>query len=144
LPEYLSLNVIALSGEQEVIRDRVKRWRECNAGLTTFDSKKTFATCDDGMLMIKDVCSIILSEKAYTGRIERMDYIPTIPQLEKLAGVLDFEVDRLFVENNQPTVFTAFRGSKLSDEERAGADHLMEMMLAARQQIMLRKALHHE
>lgn len=78
------------------------------------------------------------------GRIERMDYIPTIPQLGKLAEVLGFEADRLFVENNQPTVFTAFRGSKLSDEERAGADHLMEMMLAARQQIMLRKALHHE
>lgn len=38
------------------------------------------------------------------GRIERMDYIPTIPQLEKLAEVLGFEVDRLFVENNQPTV----------------------------------------
>ena len=65
------------------------------------------------------------------GRIERMDYIPTIPQLEKLAEVLDFDVDRLFVENNQSTVFTAFRGSKLSDEERAGAEHLMEMMLAA-------------
>lgn len=78
------------------------------------------------------------------GRIERMDYIPTIPQLEKLAEVLDFDVDRLFVENNQSTVFTAFRGSKLSDEERAGAEHLMEMMLAARQQIVLRKALHHE
>ena len=77
------------------------------------------------------------------GRIERMDYIPTIPQLEKLAEVLDFDVDRLFVENNQSTVFTAFRGSKLSDEERAGAEHLMEMMLAARQQIMLRKAIHH-
>ena len=75
------------------------------------------------------------------GRIERMDYIP---QLEKLAEVLDFDVDRLFVEDNQSTVFTAFRGSKLSDEERAGAEHLMEMMLAARQQIMLRKALHHE
>ena len=59
------------------------------------------------------------------GRIERMDYIPTIPQLEKLAEVLDFDVDRLFVENNQSTVFTAFRGSKLSDEERAGAEHLM-------------------
>ena len=70
------------------------------------------------------------------GRIERMDYIPTIPQLEKLAEVLDFDVDRLFVENNQSTVFT--------DEERGGAEHLMEMMLAARQQIMLRKALHHE
>ena len=74
------------------------------------------------------------------GRIERMDYIPTIPQLEKL----NFDVDKLFVESNHPTVFTAFRGSHLTQEERAGADHLMEMMLVARQQIMLRKALHHE
>ena len=77
-------------------------------------------------------------------KIERMDYIPTIPQLEKLAEILSFDVDRLFIENNQPTFFTAFSDSKLSEEERAGADHLMEMMLAARQQIMLRKALHHE
>ena len=29
------------------------------------------------------------------GRIERMDYIPTIPQLEKLAEVLNFDVDKL-------------------------------------------------
>jgi len=53
-------------------------------------------------------------------------------------------VEKLFVESNHPTVFTAFRGSHLTQEERAGADHLMEMMLVARQQIMLRKALHHE
>ena len=78
------------------------------------------------------------------GRIERKDYIPTIPQLEKLAEVLNFDVEKLFVDNNYPTVFTAFRGSHLTQEERAGADHLMEMMLVARQQIMLRKALHHE
>lgn len=78
------------------------------------------------------------------GRIERMDYIPTIPQLEKLADVLGFEISRLFVENDQPTVYTAFRGAKLSEEEQAGAEHLMDMMIAARQQIMLRKALHHE
>ena len=45
------------------------------------------------------------------GRIERMDYIPTIPQLEMLAEVLKFDVDKLFVESNHPTVFTAFRGS---------------------------------
>ena len=78
------------------------------------------------------------------GRIERMDYIPTIPQLEKLAEVLNFDMDKLFVESNCPTVFTAFRGPHLTQEERAGADHLMEMMLVARQQIILRKALRHE
>lgn len=78
------------------------------------------------------------------GRIERMEYIPTIPQLEKLAEVLKFDVDKLLVESKHPTIFTALRGSHLTQEERAGADHLMEMMLIARQQIMLRKALHHE
>ena len=33
------------------------------------------------------------------GRIEREDYIPTIPQLEKLAEVLDFEPDTLFIDD---------------------------------------------
>lgn len=31
------------------------------------------------------------------GRIERMDYIPSIPQLEKLADVLDFDLSILFL-----------------------------------------------
>ena len=35
------------------------------------------------------------------GRIEREDYIPTIPQLEKLAEVLGFEPDLLFIEDTQ-------------------------------------------
>ena len=35
----------------------------------------------------------------------------------KAGRVLDFDVDRLFVENNQSMIFTAFRGSKLSDQE---------------------------
>lgn len=78
------------------------------------------------------------------GRIERMDYIPTIPQLEKLAEALNFDINKLFVEQNEPVVFTAFRGSYLSEEEKKGVNHLMDMMLAAKQQIMLRKALHHE
>lgn len=78
------------------------------------------------------------------GRIERMDYIPTIPQLENLAETLHFELNELFEDESRPTVFTAFRGSNLTEEERAGAEHLMEMMLAAKQQIVLREALHHE
>lgn len=61
-----------------------------------------------------------------------MDYIPTIPQLEKLVEVLNFDVEKLFVDNNYPAVFTALRGSHLTQEEGAGADHLMEMMLVAR------------
>lgn len=78
------------------------------------------------------------------GRIERMTYIPTIPQLEKLAEVLSFDVEELFVEDSRSTIFTAFRGSYMTKEEREGADHLIDMMFAAKQQIMLRKTLDHE
>lgn len=78
------------------------------------------------------------------GRIERMDYIPTIPQLEKLAEVLFFNLDSLFVDENKPTVYTAFRGSHMTQEEKMGTNQLMDMMVAAKQQIILRKALNHE
>lgn len=78
------------------------------------------------------------------GRIERMDYIPTIPQLEKLAEALSFSVDTLFIDENRPTVYTAFRGSHMTDEEKVDANHLMDMMVSAKQQIMIRKALRHE
>lgn len=77
------------------------------------------------------------------GRIERMDYLPSIPQLEILGKVLDFEIVNLF-EEKQPTVFTAFRGANLSQEEQDGVEHLFDMMLAAKQQIMLKRALEHE
>ena len=78
------------------------------------------------------------------GRIERMNYIPTIPQLEKLASVLSFDMEKVFVDENKPTVFTSFSDSHMTDEEQSDVDHLMDMILAAKQQIMLRKALHHE
>lgn len=78
------------------------------------------------------------------GKIERMDYIPSIPQLEKLASALSFDVEKLFIDDDKPTVFTAFRGSNMTDAERKGVEHLMDMMIVAKQQIVLRKALHHE
>ena len=78
------------------------------------------------------------------GRMERMTYIPTIPQLERLAEVLSFDIEELLVEDNKPGVYTAFRGSHMTSEERKGTEHLMDMMVAAKQQIMLRKALNHE
>lgn len=77
------------------------------------------------------------------GRIERMDYLPTIPQLESLAESLDFEIESLFDES-KPRIRTAYRGKNLSPQEKAGTDRLLEMMMAAKQQIALRKALHNE
>lgn len=77
------------------------------------------------------------------GKIERGMYIPSIPQLEKLSEVLGFDIDQVFVEK-KPMVYTAFRGENLTSAEQSGIDHLFRMMLAAKQQIVLRKALHNE
>ena len=82
--------------------------------------------------------------RAMIGRIERKDYIPSIPQLESLAWILEFDIDSLFVDQFKPTVYTAFRGANLTKEEQDGVDHLFEMMLAVKKQIMLRRALYHE
>lgn len=38
------------------------------------------------------------------GRLEKMDYIPSIPQLEKLGEVLDFEPVELFEEEEKPAL----------------------------------------
>ncbi len=77
--------------------------------------------------------------RAMIGRIEKKTYIPSVEQLEKLADVLDFDVRDLFIVE-EPQVFTAFRGKNLTAQEEDGINHLLEMMLAAKQQILLRKA----
>lgn len=107
-------------------------------------SKIVKAKRDEKGMTQEQLCEQTGINRNMIGRIERMTYIPTIPQLESLARVLGFGIDQVFVEENKVTVFTAFRGFHLSKEEQMGAEHLMEMMLATKQQIVLRKALHHE
>ncbi len=92
----------------------------------------------------EQLCEMTGINRTMIGRIERKDYIPSIPQLEKLAEKLSFDIDILFIDDNRPTVFTAFRGSNLTSQEQDGVEHLMQMMLAAKQQIMLKRALYHE
>lgn len=99
---------------------------------------------DEKNITQEQLCKKTGINRNMIGRIERMTYVPTIPQLEKLADVLSFDIEELFDEYNQPGVYTAFRGGYMTSEERNGAEHLMDMMVAAKQQIMLRKALHHE
>ncbi len=91
----------------------------------------------------EQLCNQTGINRTMIGRIERMDYIPTIPQLERIAEVLKLDMDCFFEESN-PTIRTAFRGKNLSPQEKAGTDMLLEMMMAAKQQIVLRKALHNE
>lgn len=77
------------------------------------------------------------------GRLENREYMPSISQLEKLAEVLGFDIPDLYVEN-EPMVYTAYRSSSMSEDERVGADHMFEMMMASKQQLLLRKAMLNE
>ena len=79
--------------------------------------------------------------RVMVGKIEREDYIPSIPQLESLSELLKFDIDQVFVDELKPTVYTAFRGNNLTAEEQDGVNHLFEMMVAVKKQIMIRKAL---
>lgn len=78
------------------------------------------------------------------GRIERKDYIPSISKLEKLAEIFKFVIEELFVNTDKPTVFTAFRGANLTPQEQKGVKRLTTMMLVAKQQIMLHRALYRD
>ena len=85
----------------------------------------------------------VVMNRAMISRLEQEKYLPTISQLERIADVLKFDITELFQEN-KPTVFTAFRGDNLTRQEQDGVEHLLEMMLVAKQQILLRKAMRHE
>lgn len=74
------------------------------------------------------------------GRLENKEYMPSISQLEKLGEVLGFEITNLF-EEREPLVYTAFRSSSMSEEEQKGVDRMFEMMMASKQQLLLRKAM---
>lgn len=74
------------------------------------------------------------------GRLENKEYMPSVSQLEKLGEVLGFEITDLFVER-EPLIYTAFRSSSMSEEEQKGVDRMFEMMMASKQQLLLRKAM---
>ena len=74
------------------------------------------------------------------GRLENREYMPSISQLEKLAEILGFDIPDLYVEN-ESMVYTAYHSSSMSEKERAGVNHMFEMMMASKQQLLLGKAM---
>lgn len=73
-------------------------------------------------------------------RIERMEYVPSISQLEKLAEVLAFDISDLFEDNSRPVYVTSMRSKALTPREQLGVNHLTEMTLFLKQQLMVRNA----
>lgn len=77
------------------------------------------------------------------GRLESCEYMPSILQLEKLAEALGFDITDLYVDH-EPMICTVFRSASMSEEERKGVAHMFEMMMASKQQLLLRKAMLNE
>ena len=82
--------------------------------------------------------------RAMIGRIERMNFVPSIVQLESLSDALDFNITDLFIDKQNNNSFVALRSEAISDEEKEGVEKLFTMMLSLRQQIVLRSKFENE
>lgn len=72
-------------------------------------------------------------------RIERVDFIPSILQLEELAKVLEFDIVDMFICKEGINSLHTFRSGGLNKVEENGIEQLLKMMSSLRQQIMLRR-----
>ena len=78
------------------------------------------------------------------GRIEREDFMPSIVQFEALGSILGFDITDMFVEKKAKNSFIALRSETLNDTEKEGVDKLFKMMIALRQQVILRSKYENE
>ena len=78
------------------------------------------------------------------GRIEREDFIPSIVQFEELGATLGFEITDMFVEKETSNSFIALRSEAFNETEKEGMDKLFKMMIALRQQVILRSKYENE
>ena len=89
----------------------------------------------------EDLSRLTGINRVMIGRIERESFIPSIQQFEALADALGFDVTEMFVDREEDRSFIALRSGALSDGEKKGLEDLLAMMLALRQQILLRRKL---
>lgn len=73
------------------------------------------------------------------GRIERENFIPSIVQFQALGNVLGFDIAEMFIEKETKNSFIALRSEAINDTEKEGVDRLFKMMIALRQQVILRR-----
>ena len=86
----------------------------------------------------EQLCDITGMNQQMIDRIENYEYMPSISQLEKLAEVLCFNIPDLYVDN-EPMIHTSLRFDNVSEREKKAINQLVDMMTAAKQQIILRK-----
>ena len=92
----------------------------------------------------EELCKLTGINRVMIGRIEHENFIPSIAQLEALSNALGFEITDIFIEKEKTNSFIALRSEALSENEKEGVDKLFTMMLALRQQILLRSKFENE
>ena len=67
------------------------------------------------------------------------NFIPSIAQFEALGNLLGFDVPNMFVEKETSNSFITLKNETINDTEKEGVDRLFKMMIALRQQVILRR-----
>jgi transcriptional regulator with XRE-family HTH domain len=78
------------------------------------------------------------------GRIEKGEYLPSLPQLNKLAKVLEFSINDLIDDSDEQGVSVAMRGTARNEDEAIGIERLFSMMGFIKSQAILRRKLANE
>ena len=75
------------------------------------------------------------------GRLEKGEYLPSLPQLNKLTEVLEFSINDLLEDSHEQNVYIAMRGAAKDENEIAGIEQLFSMMSFLKVQAVLRRKL---
>ena len=89
----------------------------------------------------QDVQDLTGINRLLIGRIEKGDFLPSLPQLNILAEKLNFDIASLIEEREDENAFYAMRGEAKSQEESEGVDKLFSMMSFLKSQMLLRSKL---
>lgn len=89
----------------------------------------------------QDVQELTGINRLLIGRIEKGDFLPSLPQLNTLAEKLHFSVTDLIEENAEENAFYAMRGEAKSQDETEGVDKLFSMVSFLKSQMLLRSKL---
>ena len=75
------------------------------------------------------------------GRIEKGEFLPSLPQLNALSEKLNFDIADLLEDSAEQNIICAMRGQAKSAEEKEGIEKLFSMMSFLKSQKLLRSKL---
>lgn len=75
------------------------------------------------------------------GRIERGEFLPSLPQLNTLSEKLNFSIADLLEDKTERDLIFAMRGEAQTPEEEEGIENLFSMMSFLKSQMLLRSKL---